>query len=101
MSALIARVHNWWITLPAGLRAGLAYLVVAFVAAAQAFGWTFPHSLAEGQSEVLAFVAVFAPVAVAIVRNSIAPAVVRWYLETSGYAATYSTRTTADAWAKV
>jgi hypothetical protein len=100
MSAFIAQIHNWWILLPAGIRAGLAYLVASFIAAAQAFGWSFPHSLSEAQAEGLAFVAVFAPVAVAIIRNTIAPAVVRWFLDTFGFAPTYSARATSDAWTK-
>lgn len=86
MAALIAKLHNWWITIPEGLRGILAYAAVTLVALAQAFNWTFPHSLTEAQAQLVAFAAIAAPVLVVIVRTQLAPWVVAWFLSTFNYA---------------
>ena len=104
MSALIAKLHNWWITVPEGLRGILAYAVVTLVALGQAFNWTFPHSLTEAQAQLVAFAAIAAPVVVVIVRTQLAPWLVAWFLSTFNYARPTQlsklTATQTDRWFK-
>ena len=93
IAQFIANIHNAWLGIPVGVRLALAFSGATFIGVAQTFGWTFPHSLSEAQAELVAFVAVAAPVMVAVIQTTIAPALAKWFLSTFGYVAPQNTLT--------
>ena len=101
---LIAKIHDQWLRLPAGVRAALSFSVAVLVAAAiglvQAFGWFVPTSTADAKGEALAFltyaVPVLAVLVAQLVRSQVGPAVVKWFLGTFGFAPAFKVQRAAS-----
>jgi hypothetical protein len=93
MSAFIVQLHNAWLTIPEGIRAALSFCAATVAAEAVAlienYGWFVPSDVNAAKGEALAFLAYAVPVLAVLVaqlvRSTIAPAVVNWFLSTFGY----------------
>jgi hypothetical protein len=85
IGALVAKIHNGWLYLPAWLRKGLRDVVVAVIALAFAFGFQWPANLDDLKAQIVAFWILAVPAAAAVIRTEILPPLVSWFLETFGY----------------
>ena len=94
LAAIIAAIHNAWLTIPLGIRTAISFSVAVVVASAialvQGYGWLVPTSLDAVKGEAIAFltyaVPILAVLVAQLVRSKIAPAIVTWFLSTFGYA---------------
>ena len=96
--ALVAKIHNAWLTIPLGIRTAISFsaavVVASDIALVQGYGWLVPTSLDAVKGEAIAFltyaVPILAVLVAQLVRSKIAPAIVTWFLSTFGYAPTAS-----------
>jgi asparagine N-glycosylation enzyme membrane subunit Stt3 len=103
--ALIAKIHNAWLTIPLGIRTAISFSVAVVVASAialvQGYGWLVPTSLDAVKGEAIAFLSYAVPILAVLVaqlvRSQVAPAVVTWFLSTFGYAPIEASADEADA----
>ena len=104
ISTFVNRVHNYWLTLPEWFRKGARGAVVGGFVAVTALNLAIPGSLDEAKADGMLVVSVFAGAAWAVVRVTLLPAFVTWFLSLSNTVPVRAATLTpiqSDKWVKV
>jgi hypothetical protein len=80
MAALIARVHNAWLTLPDWFRIGLRGALVGGLLAVGELTFVVPSSLSEAKAQALTAAQVFGLAAWNVFRVAVLPRLITWFL---------------------